>query len=117
MSEGGALGLSIGIDENEAVPSFHRLPVPEPVGLFDPGRAFGDVHNQTLEAIAKAVRPYVVGERALGGRREGCADRGEDQDQNEAVGKAATWHGSDSFVDCGCYVWIRPISAPPAGAP
>ena len=104
MIEGGAFGLGLGVNENEAVPSFHRLPVPEPVGLSDPGRAFGDVDNQTLEAIAKAVRPPVVGERALGGRREGCADRAEDQDQNEPMGEATTWHGSYSFLDCGCDV-------------
>ena len=90
MIEGGALRAGLGVDENEAVSSFHRLAVPEAAGLADPRRAFGNVDNQTLEAIAKAVRAPVVVERALGGRGEGCAERGEDQDRGETTGEATT---------------------------
>ena len=115
--EGGALCLGLGINEYEAMPTLHRLAVPEPAGLADPGRAFGDVHDQALEAIIEAVRTHVVGERALGDRREGRPDGDEDQDQSEAMGYATSAHGSDSFVGRSCDVWIRPTPAPAAGAP
>ena len=84
--ESGALGTDIGVHKDEVVPSFDRLPVPEAAGFADPGRAFGDVDDQTLEAVSEAVRSLVVGKRALGSRREGCAERGEGQDQGEAMG-------------------------------
>ena len=71
MIEGGAPGPGLGVDENEVVAAFNCLAVPEPAGLADPGGAFGDIDNQTLEAIAKAVRPPVVGERALGAAGRG----------------------------------------------
>ena len=77
--EGGGLGPGFGVDEEEVVAAFHCFPVPEACGLADPGGAFGDVHDEALEALAEAVCAGVVGECALGGGGEGGEEGGEDE--------------------------------------
>ena len=64
-----ALLAGVGIDQHEFVPALHRPPVPEAMGLLDPGGRPGHVERERFVLLAQAGGPLVVGGRDLGATR------------------------------------------------
>ena len=61
MIERGLFRKRLSISDDEFIPAFDRLPIPEAAGLANPGRPLHDVDRQPLEFIAKARRSFVIG--------------------------------------------------------
>jgi hypothetical protein len=57
--------LSVGIDEDERVPTGHRFPVPESIGVPDPLNLLGNIDGECLIFIAERDRLDVVSNGTL----------------------------------------------------